>query len=277
MPVVINSNYGAVVSRKNLIENQQQFDRTAERLSSGKKTIYASDDAAGIAIAGKMEAQIRGLTTAIRHAKDGQSMAGTAESSMQEISTILQRMRELAVHASSGIATNSDKDQLNLEMSNLVQQVENIASNSKFNQNQLLRGAQFTFYTDIDVSGANITTVSSDMAVTTLGVPQSTVSIGGGVSQNSLSTVVSAIDQAIETVDTKRADLGAISNRFDHIIENLHTVISSTERSKSTMIDADFTTESTKLTATNILQQGGNAMLANANAQKKLILTLFNQ
>jgi flagellin len=277
MSVVINSNYGAVVSRKNLLEVQQQFDRTVERLSSGQKTIYASDDAAGVAIAGRMEAQIRGLTTAIRHAKDGQSMAGTAEASMQEVSGLLQRMREIAVHASSGIASSSDKDHLNLEMSNLVSQVENISTNSKFNNNQLLRGAQFTFYTDIDISGSNITTAAADMAVTTLGVSQATVGVGSGVAQSSLHVVITAIDQALETVDTKRADLGAISNRFDHIVENLQNVINNTKKSKSTMIDADFSSETTKLTTTNILQQGGNAMLANANAQKKLILTLFNQ
>jgi len=115
------------------------------------------------------------------------------------------------------------------------------------------------------------------MAVSTLGIPQTTVSIGGGVRQDSLKNVVIALDQAIETVDSKRADLGAISNRFDHIMDNLQNVINNTRRSKSTMIDADFSSETTKLTTTNILQQGGNAMLANANAQKKLILTLFNQ
>jgi flagellin len=277
MAMVINSNYGAVAARKNLLETQDQFNKTLERLSSGQKTIYASDDAAGIAIAGKMEAQIRGLATAIRHAKDGQSMAGASESAMQEVSTLLQKMRELALHAASGIATNSDKDHLNLEMSNLVTEIENLSTNTKFNDKQLLRGLQFTFYTDIDIAGANITTVPSDMAVSTLGISQTTVSIGGGVRQDSLKNVVIALDQAIETVDTKRADLGAISNRFDHIIDNLQNVINNTRRSKSTMIDADFSSETTKLTTTNILQQGGNAMLANANAQKKLILTLFNQ
>jgi flagellin len=204
-------------------------------------------------------------------------MAGASESAMQEVSTLLQKMRELALHAASGIATDSDKDHLNLEMSNLVTEIENLSTNTKFNDKQLLRGLQFTFYTDIDIAGANITTVPSDMAVSTLGISQTTVSIGGGVRQDSLKNVVIALDQAIETVDTKRADLGAISNRFDHIMDNLQNVINNTRRSKSTMIDADFSSETTKLTTTNILQQGGNAMLANANAQKKLILTLFNQ
>lgn len=277
MSVIINTNYGAAVSRKNLAENERTMNRTFERISSGKKTINARDDAAGIAIAGKMEAQIRGLTAAITHAKEGQSMAGTAEGSLQEVDDILQRMRELAVHAASGIASESDKDFLNIEMSNLVSEVESISSNAKFNEKQLLRGDQFTFFTDMDVSSTNITTIASDMAVTSLGIPATTVSIGSGVDQNTLNTVVAAIDNALLTVNTNRANLGAVSNRFDHIIGNLGNVINNTMRAKGTMIDADFAIETTKLTRSNILQQGATSMLAQANSQKNLVLSLFQQ
>lgn len=277
MSVTLNSNYGAVVASKNLVANQTDMNKTMERLSKGKKTINARDDAAGIAIAGKMEAQIRALSTAMRHAKDGQALVGAAEGSMQEASKILQRMRELAVHAASGIATEVDKDYLNVEMSHLVQQIDSISSNSKFNQRQLLTGDQFTFYTDMNIKGFNITTVSSDISVTSLGVSQTTVSIGGGVAQNSLSNVVSAIDGAIASVSSKRASLGAVSNRFDHILSNLGSIIDNTVRSKGIMIDADFATETTNLTKSNVLQQGATSMLAQANAQKNLILTLFQQ
>ncbi len=277
MSFVINTNIGAVVTSKNLNSNQRQMDRVAERLSSGKKTIYASDDAAGVAIAGKMEAQIRGLSAGVKHAKDGKSLAATAEASMQEISKVLQRMRELALNAASGIANQSDKDHLNLEMSNLVMQIEEMSLNSKFNGRQVLRGEQFSFYTDHEIGGMKITTVPSDMAVTSLGVPATTVSIGGGVAQNKLSTVVEAIDNAISTVNTKRAHLGAVSNRFDHIMNNLGTVISNTERSRSIMIDADFSIESTNFTQRTVVQQGATSMLAQANASKNLVLSLFNQ
>ena len=277
MAVTLNTNYGAVVASKNLVTNQNDMNRTMERISSGKKTIHASDDAAGIAIAGKMEAQIRALTTAMRHAKEGQALVGTAEGSMQEASKVLQRMRELALHAASGIATNVDKDYLNVEMSSLVTQVENLSLNSKFNQRQLLRGDQFTFYTDMNIKGLNITTVAADISVATLGVPQTTVSIGGGVDQNTIDKVVSAIDGAIASVSSKRANLGAVSNRFDHILSNLGNVIDNTMRSKSIMIDADFSVETTKLTKSNVLQQGATSMLAQANAQKNLILSLFQQ
>ena len=273
----INTNVAAIKARSNLERVQRDMDTSIARLSSGKRITRAHDDAAGSAIAGRMESQIRGLTTAIQHAKEGKSLATTTEGSLQEITDVLQKMRELAVHSASGTANNSDKDFLNLEMSNLVSQIESISLNSSLNGNQLLRGEQFTFFTDMDVSGANITTISADMAVTTLGVPIATVNIGAGVNQSDLDDVVSAIDSAIKLVSTKRADLGAVSNRFDHIIGNLQTVINNTVRSKGVMINADYAIETTKLTRSNILQQGATSMLAQANSQKNLVLSLFQQ
>jgi flagellin len=275
MSFTVNTNIGASVVSKNLASNQRDWNRTVERLSSGKKTINARDDAAGVAIAGKMEKQIRGLAMGIRHAQDGQTMTSTAEGSMSEINKVLQRMRELALHSASGVASNTDRDFLNLEMSHLVDQVESISVNSMFNNKQLLRGDAFVFYTDIDINGMKITTLASDMGTSSLGIQKATVSIGGGVAQNQIRNVISSLDNAISEVNTKRAHFGAISNRFDHIMGNLQTVIDNTTRSKSVMIDADFSKETTKLTRTNVLQQGATSMLAQANAQKNLVLTLF--
>ena len=170
MSVVINTNYAAVLARKNLAEVQRQMDKSVERLSSGRRINNAADDAAGSAIAGRMESQIRGLTMGIRHAKDGQSLVGTAEGAMQEINKMLQRMRELAVQASSGVANSTDKDYLNLEMKQLVSQITAISVNTKFNDQDLLTGGTFKFYTDIDVAGTAITTAGADMAASALGV-----------------------------------------------------------------------------------------------------------
>jgi flagellin len=158
MAVVINTNYAAVLARKNLAQVQREMDKSVERLSSGKRINNASDDAAGSAIAGRMESQIRGLTMGIRHAKDGQSLVGTAEGAMQELNKILQRMRELAVQSSSGVANPVDRDYLNLEMAQLVSQVDAISVNTKFNSQNVLTGGTFTFYTDIDIRGATIVT-----------------------------------------------------------------------------------------------------------------------
>ena len=275
MSIIINTNVGAAVTSKNLATNQRQMDRTFERLSAGKKTINASDDAAGVAIAGKMEAQIRGLTMSIRHAKDGMSMAGAPEGAMQGVGSILQKMRELAIQSASGTGSNADKDVLNLEMSSLVEEIESISNNTMFNGNQLLQGEQFTFYTDIFKDGGKITTVQADMAVTSIGVPSATVNIGQSVAQTDLDVVVAAIDTALLSVDTKRAHMGAVSNRFGHIINNLQNVIDNTIRSKSVMIDADYSIEATELTRSSILRQGATSMLAQANSQKNLVLSLF--
>ena len=277
MSVVINTNYAAVLARKNLAEVQRQMDKSVERLSSGKRINNASDDAAGSAIAGRMESQIRGLTMGIRHAKDGQSLVATSEGAMQEINKMLQRMRELAVQAASGVANNSDKDYLNLEMKQLVSQVDAISKNTKFNDQALLEGGTFKFYTDIDVAGSAITTDGADMAASALAVSALTVSIGGGVVQAEISSVVSAIDNALAVVDNRRAALGAVSNRFDHIIDNLQNVIMNTVQSKSRIVDADFSIETTNLTRNTVLQQAATSMLAQANAQKNSVLALIQQ
>ena len=275
MSVVINSNYSAIVSKTNLTNAQKSMDRAFERLSLGKKTIHAADDAAGIAIAGRMESQMRALSVAANHAKAGQQMLETAEGSLAAISSVLQRMREIAVHASSGIASDSDREYLNLEMSSLTSQLDLTATNAKYNNIQLLKGAAFNFYTDMDVSGSKITTQTGDMGTGALGVDAATVSVGKDVTQASLSTVVAAIDNAIKTVDTKRSELGAISNRFDHSMDNLKNAVMTTANSKGVMIDADYSEESVKLTRSSILQNAATSMLAQSHAQKNSILTLF--
>ena len=286
MSVVINTNYAAVLARKNLAEVQRNMDRSVERLSSGHRINNAKDDAAGAAIAGRMESQIRGLTMGIRHAKDGQSLVLTAEGAMQELNKILQRMRELAVQSASGVASDNDRDYLNLEMQNLVSQIDAIANNTKFNNQELLKGASFTFWTDIDIAGTAITTTGASMQATKIiggaNLAQATtlVSIGSDAKVTSLTgivSVISIIDAALATVDNRRAALGAVSNRFDHIVDNLQNVINNTVQSQSRILDADFAVETTKLTRNTVLQQAATSMLAQANAQKNSILALIQQ
>ena len=280
MSVVINTNYASVLARKNLAEVQRQMDKSVERLSSGKKINNAADDAAGSAISGRMESQIRGLNMGIRHAKDGQSLVGTAEGAMQELNKILQRMRELAVQAASGVASSSDKDYLNLEMGQLYNEIESISNNTKFNDKRILTGAAFTFYTDIDVAGTAITTATAASSGKILLVSITSVSIGSNtvaVSTTGVASVISRIDLALEKVDNRRAALGAISNRFDHIIDNLQNVVMNTVQSQSRIVDADFSIETTNLTRNTVLQQAATSMLAQANAQKNSVLALIQQ
>jgi len=280
MSVVINTNYASVLARKNLAEVQRQMDKSVERLSSGRKINNAADDAAGSAISGRMESQIRGLNMGIRHAKDGQSLVGTAEGAMQELNKILQRMRELAVQSASGVASSSDQDYLNLEMGQLYNEIDSISNNTKFNDQRILTGAAFTFYTDIDVAGTAITTATAASSGKTLLVSITSVSIGSNTvatSTTGVASVISRIDLALEKVDNRRAALGAISNRFDHIIDNLQNVVMNTVQSQSRIVDADFSIETTNLTRNTVLQQAATSMLAQANAQKNSILALIQQ
>ena len=280
MSVVINTNYAAVLARKNLDEVQRQMDKSVERLSSGRRINNASDDAAGSAIAGRMESQIRGLTMGIRHAKDGQSLVGTSEGAMQELNKILQRMRELAVQSASGVASSSDRDYLDLEMTQLFSEINSISNNTKFNDQRILTGATFTFYTDADVAGTAITTVAASASAQNLLVSVTSVDISSVTSNTSttgVQAVITQIDSALSVVDARRAALGAVSNRFDHIIDNLQNVVMNTVQSQSRIVDADFSVETTNLTRNTVLQQAATSMLAQANAQKNSILALIQQ
>ena len=272
---IINSNIAAIKARSNLERVQRDMDTSIARLSSGKRITAARDDAAGSAIAGRMESQIRGLTMGIRHAKDGQSLVNTQEGALQETTAILQRMRELAIQGASGINRAEDRDYLNLEMKQLIAQVTEIGKNTRFNDTQVLTGTQFNFYTDIDISGSVITTVAASVTAAALNVEIADVSIGGASGGVNASAAINKIDLAIASVDSKRANLGAVSNRFDHVVDNLTNIVSNTESSKSRVEDADFAIETTQLTRNTVLQQAATSMLAQANAQKNSILALI--
>ena len=273
----INTNVAAIKARSNLDRVQRDMDTSIARLSSGKRITRAADDAAGSAISGRMESQIRGLNMQIRSVKDGQSLVDTQEGALQQISALLQRMRELAVQASSGSVNQntSDKDYLQLENIALVHEIKAIAANTKFNDKNVLTGAAFSFYTDIDAKGTAITTVTAMMSVTSLNIATAEISIGGGEAIAGIEDVISVIDAAIDKVDSKRANLGAISNRFDHAIDNLTNVVANTMSSQSRVQDADFAVETTQVTRNTILQQTATSMVAQANAGKSVLLALI--
>ena len=278
----INTNVAAIKARSNLDKVQRDMDTSIARLSSGKRITRAHDDAAGSAIAGRMESQIRGLNMSIRGAKDGQSLVDTQEGALQEVTAILQRMRELAVQSRSGIGTANDRTFLDLEMEQLVDEVAAISANTKFNDTDVLTGTRFQFYTDIDVAGTAITTVAVNIGVSGLGAATISGAIHGIkkasvdiTSITSADNVVSNIDMAIGSVASMRANLGAVSNRFDHIIDNLTNIVANTEAAKSRVEDADFAVETTQLTRNTVLQQAATSMVAQANSQKNSILALI--
>ena len=278
MSVVINTNYASVLARKNLAEVQRQMDKSVERLSSGKRINNAEDDAAGSAISGRMESQIRGLTMGIRHAKDGQSLVDTQEGALQEVAAMLQRMRELAVQSTSGVATSADRNYLDLEMTQLFNEINAVSNNTRFNDTRVLTGATFTFYSDIDVNGTAITTVAASSSAQNLLVSVTSVdisSIQDVTSTTAVQAAITQLDTAIGSIAAMRSNLGAVSNRFDHIIDNLTNVVANTEAAKSRVEDADFAVETTQLTRNTILQQAATSMVAQANASKNTILALI--
>jgi flagellin len=272
----INTNVAAIKARSNLDKVQRELDTSIARLSSGKRITRAHDDAAGSAIAGRMETQVRALTMNIKNAKDGQSLVDTQEGAMQEVESILQRIRELAVQRTSGVATSADQDYLQLEVGQLVAEIDNIGANTRFQGARLLTGATFSFYTDIDAKGTSIDTVASWVTGAALNITVAVISIGSGTTGvASVAKAISLVDSALGSIASFRANLGAVSNRFDHIIDNLTNVVANTEAAKSRVEDADFAVETTQLTRNTVLQQAATSMVAQANASKNTILALI--
>jgi flagellin len=272
----INTNVAAIKARMNLDRVQREMDTSIARLSSGKRITRAHDDAAGSAIAGRMESQIRGLNMSIRNAKDGQSLVDTQEGALQEMGAMLQRIRELAVQAVNGTASNDDQDYLQLEVSQLFKEMRNVADNTRFNDTRVLTGASFSFYSDIDVAGTAITVSAISVRPASLGVTVAAISIGSGTTgAASVADMIELVDSAIGSIAAYRAHLGAVSNRFDHVIDNLTNVVANTESAKSRVEDADFAVETTQLTRNTVLQQAATSMVAQANAQKNSILALI--
>ena len=254
------------------------MDTSIARLSSGKRITRAHDDAAGSAIAGRMESQIRGLTMQIRSAKDAQSLVDTQEGALQEVASMLQRMRELAVQSEAGTTTTADRNYLDLELTALFNEIEAVSANTKFNDTNVLTGTSFSFYTDIDVSGTKISVAGTKVMATALMVSVTSVDIGSGQVKGSTTGVqasITKLDTAIGSIASMRANLGAISNRFDHVIDNLTNVVANTEGAKSRVEDADFAVETTQLTRNTVLQQAATSMVAQANASKNTILALI--
>ena len=225
-----------------------------------------------------MESQIRGLTMSIRHAKDGQSLVDTQEGALQEVAAMLQRMRELAVQSTSGVATSADRNYLDLEVTQLFNEINAVSNNTRFNDTRVLTGATFTFYSDIDVNGTAITTVAASSSAQNLLVSVTSVdisSIQDVTSTTAVQAAITQLDTAIGSIAAMRANLGAVSNRFDHIIDNLTNVVANTEAAKSRVEDADFAVETTQLTRNTLLQQAATSMVPQANASKNTILALI--
>jgi len=267
---VISTNVSALRAQNSSRMANMMQGQAMDRLSSGKRINSARDDAAGLAIATRMDAKVRGLSQAIRNSNDGISLAQTAEGALQESSNILVRMRELAVQAANGTSTATDRAALQAEATQLVSQLGDIATRTDFNGTTLLDGtANLNIQTGVD-SGETVNITIGDMQAAGLGVAAVNISTAAGAS-----TALGLLDTAIDTVATSRASLGAVQNRLESNVNNLTSTVTNLAEAKSRIEDADYSVESTKLASSQILAQASTAMLAQANQSQQGVLNLL--
>ncbi len=280
MPQTINTNIASLNAQRNLNMSQSSLTTSMQRLSSGLRVNSAKDDAAGLAIAERMNAQVRGMNVAIRNANDGISLSQTAEGALGRVGDALQRMRELAIQARNATNSDNDKDSLNKEFSQLQAEVQRLVGGTTFNGKHIL-GADATTLTfqiganttSDDVIAVATTDLSLDSTISSITV--STATIGSTASIAALASVIDNIDLALDTVNNSRATFGATQSRFEAIISNLQQSVENQSAARSRIMDADFAAETASLSRAQILQQAGNAMVAQANQLPQQVLKLL--
>ena len=274
----INTNYASAFASNAAKTSSRNLESAMEKLSSGSRINYAKDDAAGQAISTRLSAEIQGLQMASRNAADAQSLLDTAEGAMQETSSVLLRMRELAVQSSNGTLTDVDRGHLDAEFTQLKAEINRISDNTTFAGQELLDGT----YDSVDFqvgAGAGETITVSIADIDTAGI--GTVATGNADLEASTvdtasdaQNAIASIDQAIQDVATARGSLGAVSNRLGSTMSNLDQIAVNLTASQGRVQDADFAQETGNLAKNQILQQAATAMVAQANASKSTILAL---
>jgi len=276
MALTINTNINSLTAQRNSAMSQGTLATSMQRLSSGLRVNSAKDDAAGLAIADRMNSQVKGMNVAMRNANDAISLAQTAEGALGKMGDSLQRMRELAVQSANGTNTSGDRENLQAEFTQLQAEVSRLGKDTKFNGVAILDGGSKTFQVGadkgqtIDIVGTVITGTSSS----TSAAAGTTVSISGTTASAS-NLALDAIDAALTEVNKERATYGAAQNRFDSVISNLQVASENQAAARGRIMDADFATETSNLSRSQVLQQAGNAMIAQANQQPQQVLSLL--
>lgn len=275
MALVINNNVASIQAQRNLSDATLRLGKNFKRLSSGLRIASAADDAAGLAISERLRSRIRGLNQAARNANDGISLVQTAEGSLNEVSNILTRLRELAVQANNGTLSDSDKDSLQVEFSELINEIDRIAQSIDFNGIKLLDGSSTSVEFAVGVgttTGVDTISVTLD-SVRTSDLSLSTLDIG---SSGDVSTAIANIDAAIDTVSEFRGRLGATENRLTSSIANLGVQVETLTAAESRIRDVDVAAETADLTRNTIVQQAALSILAQANLQPQSALGLLS-
>ena len=270
--VSINTNVGAIFAAHSSYKVNKSMETSMARLSSGKRINSAADDAAGIQIATRMDTEIRGLNQAVRNAADAQALLMTTEGALDEVHTILLRIRELAVQASNGTYSLQDRVALQAEVRDLQTEITRISRDTTWNGKNLLDGTLSNgigFQIGAD-TGQTVTVAIGTIALANL-------SLGGNTISNATNAMsyISTVDAAISTISTNRGTYAAAINRLDHAMANMQNIATNLALSKGRIEDADFAAETANLARAQVLQQASMAMLAQANASKQNILTLI--
>jgi flagellin len=274
----INTNVNALTATNALTKNSRDMQLTMQRLSTGQRINGASDDAAGIAIATTMTAQINGLNAAVRNANDAMSLLQTADGALSETSSLVQRMRELAVLAINDTYSTTQKSAMSTEFTALASQITSIATTTQWNGMTLLNGSGavsgngtsiYTFQV-----GAN-TAQTVNVTITSMGLGALSLTTAGIGAAASATSALPDLDTALTVINTARATLGASINRLTHAVDNLSNVAANATESRSKIADTDYAQATSDLARQQIIQQAGTAMLAQANQMPSMVLALL--
>jgi flagellin len=277
MPSVVNTNLASLNAQRNLNGTQSMLAQSIQRLSTGLRVNSAKDDAAGLAIAERMNSQVRGMNVAIRNANDGISMSQTAEGALGKVGEMVQRMRELAVQSANSTNSTSDRASLDTEYQQLGAEITRTLAATQFNGLSILGASAGALAFQI---GAG-TSANDTITVTTTNLSTNTTvtaATGGNVTTAALAgTAITNLDALRDLVSTQRATYGATQNRFEAVIGVLEVASENQAAARSRIMDADFAAETASLTRSQVLQQSGIAMLSQANSSPNAILSLLRQ
>lgn len=273
--MIVQHNMTALNANRQLGITNTNLARSTEKLSSGYRINRASDDAAGLSISEKMRGQIRGLKQASTNAQDGQALIQTAEGAMNEIHSVLQRMRELTVQAKNDTYLSEDRTKIQTEMKQLQSEITRIASQTQFNKMNLLDGAFKDKQLQVGANDGQVISFSiKPMSAKDLGVSGIASAIKKGKG-SAIGDQLKRIDSAVTKVSTARSDLGAISNRLDHTIANADNMAENLQSSESKIRDVNIASEMVSYSSMSILQQAGQSMLSHANQATQGVLSLL--
>jgi len=272
MPLRITNNIASLNAQRNLNKSQSGLSKSLERLSSGLRINRAGDDAAGLAISEKLRSNIRALNQASRNASDGIGLIQTAEGAMQELSTMLQRMKELAEQAATGTVGTSERGFLNSEFTALRSEIDRIAASTKFNETYLLNGS---LDVQLQIGTSSASTDSIQLTLSNVGPDALGLITNISTTTNALAALSDTTD-AISTLSSRRAAMGAVQNRLESIISNINTVVENLTGAESRIRDVDVAAETAELTKNQILLQAGVSVLSQANQMPTIALNLLS-